>query len=131
MPLHLHVDARSGFPVYLQIVDQIRRAVAVGVLQPGEQLPSVKFIASTLVVNPATVSRALRELEHLDIIESHAGRGSFIRGNGVASAAKANADDIVRRSIEAAVREARSLGIDENDVTRLMLDALAKTYRGS
>jgi GntR family transcriptional regulator len=130
MPLHLHVDPRNGLPVYLQIVDQVRRAVAIGVLKPGEQLPTVKQFSSDLVVNPATVSRSLRELEHLGIIESLPGRGAFVRRDGVNSAAKSGAHDVVAASIDAAIREARSLGVDEGDVHALVRRALDAWYRG-
>lgn len=130
MPLYLHVDPTNGLPVYLQIVDQVRRAVAIGVLKPGEQLPTVKQLASDLVVNPATVSRSLRELEHLDIIQSVPGRGAFVRADAITSAAKSGARDVVSASINAAIREARSLGVDESDLHELFRRALDVWYRG-
>jgi GntR family transcriptional regulator len=130
MPLYLHADPGNGLPVYLQIVDQVRRAVAIGVLKPGEQLPTVKQIASDLVVNPATVSRALRELEHLEIVQSLPGRGAFVRADAVTSAAKTGARDVVSASIDSAIREARSLGVDESDVCDLFRQALDAWYRG-
>jgi GntR family transcriptional regulator len=129
MPLYLHADPGNGLPVYLQIVDQVRRAVAIGVLKPGEQLPTVKQLASDLVVNPATVSRALRELEHLGIIRSLPGRGAFVRADAVASAATTAARDVVRASIDAAIREARSLGVDEAELCELFRGALDAWYR--
>lgn len=130
MPLFLHTDPASGLPVYLQLVDQVRRAVAIGVIKPGEQLPSVKQIASDLVVNPATVSRALRELEHLGIVQSLPGRGAFVRADAVTSASKTAARDVVRASIDTAIREARSLGVDEDDLCELFRRALDSWYRG-
>jgi GntR family transcriptional regulator len=130
MPLYLHVDATNGLPVYLQIVDQVRRAVAIGVLRPGEQLPTVKQLASDLVVNPATVSRSLRELEHLGIIQSLPGRGAFVRTDAASGVAESGAHDIVGASIDAALREARSLGVDESDVRDLFGRALDAWYRG-
>lgn len=130
MPLYLHVDPRNGLPVYLQLVDQVRRAVAIGVLKPGEQLPTVKQIASDLVVNPATVSRALRELEHLRIVQSLPGRGAFVRADAAAGAAQSGAQDVVGTSIDAAVREARSLGVDESDLHDLFRRSLDAWYRG-
>lgn len=130
MPLYLHVDPTNGLPVYLQIVDQVRRAVAIGILKTGEQLPTVKQLASDLVVNPATVSRALRELEHLEIIRSLPGRGAFVRVDAIASAGKTAARDVVSVSIDAAIREARSLGVDENDLCELFRRALDAWYRG-
>jgi GntR family transcriptional regulator len=130
MPLYLHVDPGAGLPVYLQIVDQVRRAVGIGVLKPGEQLPTVKQLSSDLVVNPATVSRALRELEHLGIIQSLPGRGAFVRIDAVTSAATTGARDVVAASLDAAIREARSLGVDEGEVHALFVRALDAWYRG-
>ncbi len=118
-------------PVYLQIVDQVRRAVAIGVLQPGEQLPTVKQLSSELVVNPATVSRALRELEHLEIVQSYPGRGAFVRNDASIGVAKTGARDVVRSSVDAAIREARSLGVAEHDVQRLFVEALHEWYRSN
>lgn len=130
MPLYLHVDPTNGLPVYLQIVDQVRRAVAIGVLKSGEQLPTVKQLAKDLVVNPATVSRSLRELEHLEIIQSLPGRGAFVRANAARSAAKSGARDVVSASMEATIREARSLGVDESDLCELFRRALDAWYPG-
>lgn len=130
MPLYLHTDPTNGLPVYLQIVDQVRRAVAIGILMPGEQLPTVKQLASDLVVNPATVSRALRELEYLEIIQSLPGRGAFVRADAATGVAKTGARDIVGASIDAAIREARSLGVDESDLHELFRRALNAWYRG-
>jgi GntR family transcriptional regulator len=98
-------------------MEQIERAVAIGVLAPGQQLPTVKQISSDLIINPSTVSRALRELEHSGVVESIPGRGSFVSGNGVAKAAQRAAADTVASALDAAVREARSLGVDAAAVT--------------
>ncbi|MGC2129444.1 MAG: GntR family transcriptional regulator [Candidatus Aquilonibacter sp.] len=130
MPLYLHVDPGNGLPVYQQIVDQVRRAVAIGILKPDEQLPTVKQLASDLVVNPATVGRALRELEHLEIIRSVPGRGAFVRADAATGVAKTGARDIVSASIDAAIREARSLGVDEAELRELFRLALNAWYRG-
>ena len=130
MPLFLHIDPGNGFPVYLQIVDQVRRAVAIGVLKPGEQLPTVKQIASDIVVNPATVSRAIRELEYLEIIETAPGRGAFVRNDAAVGVAKTGARDVVRSSVDAAVREARSLGVGERELNEIFVEVVDEWYRG-
>jgi len=130
MPVYLHIDPAIGMPVYLQIVDQVRRAVGVGVLKPGEQLPTVKQLSRDLVVNPATVSRALRELEHLEIVRSRAGHGWFVRDDAAAGVAATGARDVVQATIDAAVREARSLGVAESDVRALFVRSLDAWYRG-
>lgn len=129
MPLHLHVDPGNGLPVYLQIADQVRRAVAIGVLKSGEQLPTVKHLASTLVINPATVTRAMRELEHLGIIETNPGRGAYVRGDAAVGVAATGARDVVRMAIDSALREARSLGVEEAAVQRLFAESVSAWYR--
>lgn len=73
-----HLDLHTGVPVYRQIVDQVRGAIAAGALRPGDQLPTVRQLAVDLEVNPNTVVRAYRELEHDGLLETHQGTGSFI-----------------------------------------------------
>ncbi|HEY5258605.1 MAG TPA: GntR family transcriptional regulator [Candidatus Baltobacteraceae bacterium] len=111
MPLRLNVDTHSGLPIYLQLVEQIQRAIAVGILQPGELLPSVKTLAGALLVNPATIGRALRELERAGVIVSRVGRGSFVSPSGASAVAACAADETVARGFDAALREARSFGV--------------------
>jgi GntR family transcriptional regulator len=75
-----HLDMHSGVPVYRQIVDQARGAVAAGSLSPGDQLPTVRQLAVDFEINPNTVVRAYRELEYDGLIETHQGTGTFISG---------------------------------------------------
>ena len=75
-----HLDMHSGVPVYRQIVDQARGAVAAGSLSPGDQLPTVRQLAVDLEIKPNTVVRAYRELEYDGLIETHQGTGTFICG---------------------------------------------------
>jgi GntR family transcriptional regulator len=126
MPAVLTVDPRSGVPIYLQIIEQIKRSVALGILQGGEQLPTVKQLALDLTVNPNTVARAYRELERDSVIETSPGRGSFVRSNGVASSAKA-ANDVARDALDAAMREAKSVGLTRSDL-RELIDAAVERW---
>jgi GntR family transcriptional regulator len=119
MPAVLTVDARSGVPIYLQIIEQIKRSVALGVLQAGEQLPTVKQLALDLTINPNTVAKAYRDLEREQVIETAAGRGSFVR-SGSENEAKAAIGDLAQVAIDAAVREAKSLGLSRSDVHDLI-----------
>lgn len=73
-----HLDLHTGVPVYRQIVDQVRGAVASGALGPGDQLPTVRQLAVDLEVNPNTVVRSYRELEYDGLLETHQGTGTFI-----------------------------------------------------
>jgi len=70
----------SGVPVYRQVVDQVRGAVAAGSLTAGDQLPTVRQLAVDLEINPNTVVRAYRELEYDGLLETHQGTGTFISG---------------------------------------------------
>ncbi|HEY3367725.1 MAG TPA: GntR family transcriptional regulator [Symbiobacteriaceae bacterium] len=73
-----HIDPSSGTPIYRQLVDQVRQAVASGVLRAGDRLPSVRDLAVELAVNPNTVAKSYQELEREGVIETPRGRGSFI-----------------------------------------------------
>ena len=128
MPAVLTVDPRSGVPIYLQIIDQVKRSVALGVLAPGEQLPTVKQLALDLTVNPNTVAKAYRELERDEIIETSPGRGSFVRGNGTAASAHAAANDVTAEAMVQAVREARSIGLTAAQVRTLFEAALGRWF---
>jgi GntR family transcriptional regulator len=128
MPAVMTVDARSGVPIYLQIIEQVKRSVALGVLQAGEQLPTVKQLALDLTVNPNTVARAYRELERDSVIETSPGRGSFIRDNGVADSAQRAAVDVAGDAIAAAVREAKSIGLERDRIRALFDTALDRWF---
>lgn len=128
MPVVLTVDPRSGVPIYLQVIEQVKRSVAVGILQPGEQLPTVKQLALDLTINPNTVAKAYRDLERDGVIETSPGRGSFIRANGVAESAKAAASDVAREALESAVREAKSVGLNRTEVRGLAEAALDRWF---
>lgn len=115
-----------GLPIYLQLMEQIRHAVETGALQPGEQLPGIRTLAEQLVINPTTVARAYRELEHEGLLELRQGSGAFISRNakpgkladGLGEAQQAIADTVgklrergltdeeIRRMFEAELRGA-------------------------
>ncbi|HTU71771.1 MAG TPA: GntR family transcriptional regulator [Candidatus Baltobacteraceae bacterium] len=116
-------------PIYLQVIEQIKRSVALGVLGAGEQLPTVKQLALDLTINPNTVAKAYRELERDGVIETAPGRGSFVRTNGVAETTKAAATDVVRDVIEGAVREAKSMGLGADDIRTLASAAIDRWFR--
>jgi GntR family transcriptional regulator len=122
MPIVMTVDPRRGVPIYLQLIEQIKRSVALGVLRGGEQLPTVKQLALDLTINPNTVARAYRDLERDGTIETAAGRGSFVRADGSVENARNAAGDVARDSFESAVREAKSLGL-ERAQARTLFDA--------
>lgn len=77
----LQINFKSGMPVYLQVVDQIKAAAASGALQPGESLPSIRPLAEELRVNRNTIAKAYSELESLGVIETLPGKGCFLKEN--------------------------------------------------
>jgi GntR family transcriptional regulator len=128
MPAFFTVDPRSGVPIYLQIAEQVKRSVALGLLAPGEQLPTVKQMSAELVVNPNTISRAYRELEHEQIVDTLPGRGSFISGDGTVAGARRAVADVADQAVIGAVREAKSIGLGRDALKALFERALARFY---
>ncbi|HEY9084875.1 MAG TPA: GntR family transcriptional regulator [Candidatus Tyrphobacter sp.] len=127
MPVVLTVDTRSGVPIYQQIVEQVKRSTALGVLQSGEQLPTVKQLALDLTVNPNTVARAYRDLERDGVIETAPGRGSFVKSDGATAPARLAANDVTRAAVEGAVREAKAMGLTRNDL-RAVIDTVLNRW---
>jgi GntR family transcriptional regulator len=128
LPAVYTVDPRSGVPLYLQLIEQITRAVALGTLAPGEQLPTVKALALDLTINPNTVARVYRELERDGLIETSPGRGSFVRGNGSAGEARRAVADIALEALDRGIRDAKSLGLARGDVEELFARSIARWY---
>jgi GntR family transcriptional regulator len=128
VPALFTVDPRSGIPLYLQLIDQVKRAVALGTLASGEQLPTVKALALDLTINPNTVARAYRELERDRVIETSPGRGSFVRSDGAPAEAMRAGVDVADGVISDAVRESRALGLDAKTITSLFERALARWF---
>ena len=127
MPAVLTVDPRSGVPIYLQIVEQVKRSVALGVLRSGEQLPTVKQLAIDLTVNPNTIARAYRELERGAVIETATGRGSFVRTDEGETSPRV-AVEIGRDALELALREAKAIGLDRDEVRAIFEAALERWF---
>src|SRR5690606_2999432 len=108
----VRVDYKSGKPVYLQVVDQIRFAVASGEIGAGEALPGIRGLAEELRVNRNTIAKAYAELEGQGVIESLPGKGCFVRKAGSRFTEKAK-EELLAREIDAAVVMARQLQVDE------------------
>ena len=128
MPAVLTVDPRSGVPIYVQIIEQVKRSVALGILRTGEQLPTVKQLALDLTINANTVLRAYRELERDEVVETSPGRGTFVRDNGSTNSPKAVASELARDAVDVALREAKSVGLSRNDVRELIDKAMDRWF---
>ncbi len=97
-------------------------------LAPGERLPTVKQLATDLTINPNTVARAYRELERDGVIETNVGRGSFVSQDGAPAKAAAALSDVASSAVDAAVREAKSMGLKRTQVRELFAQALERWY---
>jgi GntR family transcriptional regulator len=115
-----HLDQRSGVPTYLQLVQQVRQAVRLGILQPGDQLPTVKDVVGSLAINPNTVLKAYRELDHEGLAVGRRGIGTFV-ADGPPSRPP---DDLnaLRAALQRWVERARAAGLDDENIAALFAD---------
>jgi GntR family transcriptional regulator len=112
-----------GVPIYLQLMEQVKHAVETGALRPGEQLPGIRPLAEELVINPNTVAKAYRELEHEGVIELRHGAGAFVSAN--ARPKKATDTRAVQAIVAAAIEKLRSRGVTDEEIRRLFEAELA------
>jgi GntR family transcriptional regulator len=121
----VQIDPHSHVPIYLQIADGVRAAVAAGVYRPGDALPSLRAMAIQAHVNPNTVQRAYDELEREGLIYCRRGRGLFVAEQGLASAQSVTGNG-VRRALEDAIRAGQTAGMSANEVRQLFTSALQR-----
>jgi GntR family transcriptional regulator len=117
------VNYKSGKPIYLQLIDQVKAAAASGALQPGEPLPSIRPLAEELKVNRNTVAKAYSELESLGVVETQAGRGSFLKENH-AALRKDVRRKLLTVEIDQAVVQAHHLQVSREEFVSLVQERL-------
>lgn len=120
------IDSRSPTPIYAQIADRIRLAVASGELRSGDDLPSVRALATRLRVNPATVVQAYRELEREKLVEMRQGAGTFIAEVG-ADTRRREREGAARRFVQQMLSEAARLGLSPADLRAALDHELPET----
>jgi len=118
--IEFHLDARSGVAPYLQLVRQVRHALRLGLLGEGDQLPTVKQAVEQLAINPNTVLKAYRQLEHEGLVGVRQGVGTFVTrtlaGTGIA------AHGPLRKELQRWLRRARLAGLDDESIEALFQD---------
>src|ERR1700691_2461837 len=112
------LDGSSGVPPYLQLVHQVRQSLLLGYLQEGDRLPTVKDVAGDLAINPNTVVKAYRQLEHEGLAGGRPGQGTFI--TATLAPPPADADHTLRGSPVQWLRAAEEAGLDDAAVTALI-----------
>ena len=121
----LKPNPSSGVPIYLQLMEQVKHAIETGALKPGEQLPSIRPLAEELVMNPNTVAKAYRELEHEGVIELRQGAGAFVsrKGRTLEDAERLKA---AKALVAQGVQRLRQRGITDEEIRRLIEAELAR-----
>jgi GntR family transcriptional regulator len=114
----VNIDPRSHVPIYLQIADGIREAVAAGIYRAGESLPSLRALALDVQVNPNTVQRAYDELAREGVIYTRRGKGLFVAEQGMASA-RTRAQQAVRRAFDQGIRAGHAVGMNAEEMRNL------------
>lgn len=111
------LDGSSGVPPYLQLVHQVRQSLLLGYLREGDRLPTVKEVAGDLAINPNTVVKAYRQLEHEGLAAGRPGQGTFITGTPAPSAPASKA---LRGSLEKWFRDAAEAGLSQEAIAALI-----------
>jgi GntR family transcriptional regulator len=121
-PVEFRLDPASGVPTYLQIVQQVEHALRLGYLQPGDQLPKVREVVAALAINPNTVLKAYRDLEHKGLASGRPGRGTFIDASLGDATLPMLAE--LRRSLRSWLAQADAAGLDEEGIVALVTSSL-------
>ena len=118
--IEFHLDGRSGVAPYMQLIHQVRQALRLGLLREGDQLPKVKDVAAGLAINPNTVLKAYRLLEHEGLAAARPGIGTFVTGT-LAGGASLAAHGPLRRDLQEWLTKARRAGLDDESIEALFL----------
>jgi GntR family transcriptional regulator len=124
------LDNRDPRPLYLQIMDEIRRAIVVGKLKPEDPLPSVRDLASELVINPRTVSQAYQELEREEVVYVKRGQGTFVSGESAKRSARER-ESLARSVAKRTLLEARRSGLDVEELIDSLREVAAEEEKQS
>jgi GntR family transcriptional regulator len=119
------LNTHSGVPPYLQIAQQVKQALQVGILEPGDQLPTVKEVVTQIAINPNTVFKAYRELEGLGLVEGRIGSGTFVKQRPVGPSPEVQ--EALAHDLESWVAQARKASLDDESIEALLRIALHKS----
>lgn len=119
--IEFHLNARSGVAPYRQLIHQVRQALRLGLLREGDQLPTVKDVVGRLAINPNTVLKAYKELEHAGLVTPRPGVGTFVTATLRDGSLAAHGP--LRRELLRWFAKARRAGLDEESIEALFRDA--------
>jgi GntR family transcriptional regulator len=112
--IEFHLDTRSGVAPYLQLIQQVRQALRLGLLREGDQLPTVKDVSGSLAINPNTVLKAYRELEYEGLASARPGVGTFVTKTLTSDSIAAYTE--LSRDLEGWLSKARAAGLDDESI---------------
>lgn len=121
--MYIKINSESGVPLYLQIVKQVKYLVACGALKSADKLPAVRELAVQLRINPNTVAKAYRELQHEKIIDSKWGEGNFI-SEEIKNVSESQKGKIISEILDNAIRQATDIGLSKEELTKLFSQQL-------
>src|SRR5215472_16204173 len=125
--IEFHLDSHSGVAAYLQLVQQVKQALRLGLLEVGDQLPTVREAVAQIAINPNTVLKAYRELEREGLIASRPGQGTFVQRTLASTSLASHA--ALRRSLERWLRTAYEAGLDGESVLALFMSTFQATQK--
>jgi GntR family transcriptional regulator len=117
--IEFHLDGRSGVAPYMQLIQQVRRAMLLGLLRAGDQLPTVKDVVAKVAINPNTVLKAYRELEYEGLVAARPGVGTFVTRTLTAPSLAAH--EPLREELRAWLAKARAAGLDAESIEALFV----------
>src|SRR5512138_2682684 len=117
--IEFHLDARSGVAPYMQLIQQVRHAMRLGLLKEGDRLPTVKEVVARVAINPNTVLKAYRELEYEGLVQARPGIGTFV--TRTLSGDTLAAHEPLRRDLRRWLADARGAGLDEESIEALFV----------
>lgn len=123
--VEFRIDRRSGTAAYVQIVQQVKQALRLGLLAPGDKLPTAKEVVAATAINPNTVLKAYRELDREGLVEARPGLGTFVRRSLARPGAAA--DSPLRAELVDWMARARAAGLEREDVAALVASVLDET----
>jgi GntR family transcriptional regulator len=123
--IEFHLDGRSGVSPYQQIVQQVRNALRLGLLREGDQLPTVKDVVAALAINPNTVLKAYRELEHEGLVQARPGRGTFVTRTLTDNTLASHGP--LRQDLRRWLAKARKAGLDDESIEALFMTTFRTT----
>lgn len=125
--IQFRLDRKSGVPAYRQVVDQVRQALRLGLLRPGDRLPTVRDVVKQIAINPNTVHRAYRDLEAQGLTEGRPGSGTYVRRS---LSRVPHEQPHLQRQLEKWMRSAREAGLGDEAIAALVAEAAQSSKKG-